>query len=207
MSKLWSQTLHSSTILTGKNYLNHSLCTHLLHPYHLRHLCHCLHCWQGHRINPISAPVFGWIKIELFIMSGLPMTHGLRVFDVLEPKFTPSSLSCAWNWPPKLGSEGCVYNLKKLHYASAWKSGIGFPLVRHRYNSCDLGKNAMLSAQLYTLCFQALWSSGPENYNIVRSYEHYTLQSKSKRNIQNKILNFHSWLVKGWQLWTQSDTL
>ena len=119
-------------------------------------------------------------------MSGLPMTHGLRVFDVLEPNFTPSSLSCAWNWPPKLGSEGCVYFLKKLHYASAWKSGIGFPLVRHRYNSCDLGKNAMLSAQLYTLCFQALWSSGSENY-IVRNLQSKSIRLQSKSNITFKI--------------------
>ena len=28
---------------------------------------------------------------------GLPVTRGLRVFDELEPKFTPSSLSSAWN--------------------------------------------------------------------------------------------------------------
>ena len=36
------------------------------------------------------------------------------------------------------------------------KSGNGLPLVRHGYHSCDLGKSAMLSAQLYVLCFQAL---------------------------------------------------
>ena len=35
---------------------------------------------------------------------------------------------------------------------------------------------------------------------IVRSRVYYTLQSKSKFCIQNKILNLHSWLVKGWQL-------
>ena len=57
------------------------------------------------------------------------------------------------------------------------KVGTVFPLVRHRYHSCDLGKSAMLSAQLYTLCFQALWSSGSKNYNIVRSRVHYTLQN------------------------------
>ena len=64
------------------------------------------------------------------------------------------------------------------------------------------------SCQLsYTLCFQALWSSGSENYTIVKSCVHYTLRSKSRYYIQNKILSLHSWLVKGWQLWTQSDTL
>ena len=31
---------------------------------------------------------------------------------------------------------------------------------------CDLCSSAMLSAQLYTLRFQALWISGSENYNI-----------------------------------------
>ena len=63
---------------------------------------------------------------------------------------------------------------KILHYASAWKSGNGFPLIRHRHHSCD-----HLSAQLYILCFQALWSSGSENYNIVRSHVHYTLHSRN----------------------------
>ena len=90
---------------------------------------------------------------------------------------------------------------KVLNYVSAWKSGNSFPLIRHRYHSCDLGKSSMLSAQFYTLCIQALWSD--ENYNIVRS----RVQSKSKYYIQNKILSLHSWLVKGWQLWTQIDTL
>ena len=104
---------------------------------------------------------------------------------------------------------GCLLSII-LYYASAWKSGNGFPFIRHWYHSCDLGKSAMLSAQLYTLCglcFQTLWSSGSENYNIVRGCVHYTLQSKSKYYIQNKILSLPSWLVKGWQLWTQSDTL
>ena len=78
-----------------------------------------------------------------------------------------------------------------LHCASAWKSGNSFPLVRHRYHSCDLGKNAMMSAQLYTPCFQALWSSGSENYNIVRSHVHYIIRSKYKYHIQNKILSLH----------------
>ena len=42
---------------------------------------------------------------------------------------------------------------------------------------------------------------------IVRSRVHYTLRSKSKYYIQNTILSLQSWLVKGWQLLTQSDTL
>ena len=33
------------------------------------------------------------------------------------------------------------------------------------------------------------------------------LQLKSKYYIQNKVLSINSKLVKGWQLWTQSDTL
>ena len=44
-------------------------------------------------------------------------------------------------------------------------------------------------------------------YNIVRSRVHYTLQSKSRYYIQNKIFCLQSRLVKGWQLRTQSDTL
>ena len=40
--------------------------------------------------------------------------------------------------------------------ASARKRGNGFPLLRHRHHSCDHGNGAMLSAQLCTLCFQAL---------------------------------------------------
>ena len=80
---------------------------------------------------------------------------------------------------------------------------------QHGYNpySCDLGKSAMLTAQLYTPYFRASCSSGSENYNIVGSRVHYTLQSKSTYYIQNKILSLHSWLVKGWQLWIQSVTL
>ena len=35
---------------------------------------------------------------------------------------------------------------------------------------------------------------------IVRSCVHYTLQSKPKYYIQNKILSLNSWLVKSWQL-------
>ena len=30
-----------------------------------------------------------FIIADLFIRSGLPMTHGLHIFDALEPKFTP----------------------------------------------------------------------------------------------------------------------
>ena len=44
--------------------------------------------------------------------TGLPMTHGLHVFDALEQKSPPLSLSCAWNWPSKLASKRCVYSLK-----------------------------------------------------------------------------------------------
>ena len=79
---------------------------------------------------------------------------------------------------------------KILHFASAWKSGNGFPLIRHRYHSCDLGKSVMLSAQLYTLCFPALWCSGSENYNIVRNRVHYTVPSESKYYIQMRFWVF-----------------
>ena len=58
----------------------------------------------------------------------------------------------------------------------------------------------------YTPRFQTLLSSA-ENYSIARSHVHYTLQSKSKYYIQYNIQSLHSWLVKGWQLSTQSDTL
>ena len=60
----------------------------------------------------------------------LPVKHSLHIFDSLEPKFTPSSLSCAWNWPSKFASEGCVHPLKLCtdYCASAWKSGSSFPL-------------------------------------------------------------------------------
>ena len=43
---------------------------------------------------------------------GLPMTNRLRVFDTLELNSSPLSFPCAWNWPSKLASEGCVYFLK-----------------------------------------------------------------------------------------------
>ena len=88
-----------------------------------------------------------------------------------------------------------------MYYASAWKSGNGFPLIIHGYHSCNLGSSAMLSVQLYTPCFQTLWSSGSENYNEKLLYS------------QNPSATFkmrfwvHSKLVKGCQFWTQSDTL
>ena len=44
-----------------------------------------------------------------------------------------------WQW-------GVCSRYKIFHYASAWKSGNSFPLIRH---SCNLGSSAMLSAQLY----------------------------------------------------------
>ena len=113
-------------------------------------------------------------------LTGLPMMHGLRIFDALELKFTPLKSALCVELTLEIGKWGVCLLSKILHYVSAWKSGNGFPLVRHRYHSCDLGKSTMLSAQLYTLCFEALWSSGSETYNIMRSHVHYTLQSKSK---------------------------
>ena len=90
------------------------------------------------------------------------MMHGLRVSDVLKPKFTPFKfvlcVELTLNWLVR----GVLLS-KILHYASAWKGGNGFPLIRHKHHSCDLGKSAMPSAQLYTLCFQALWCSDSEN--------------------------------------------
>ena len=59
---------------------------------------------------------------------GSPMMHGLRVFDALEPEFTPSSLSCGWNWPSKLASEGCVYSLKFCTRGQPEKVGMVSPL-------------------------------------------------------------------------------
>ena len=94
------------------------------------------------------------------------------------------------NWPARV----CLLS-KISHYTSAWKSGNGFLLVRHRYHSYDLGSSAMLSAQLYTLCFQTL-SFGSENSNV-RSHVHYTSRSKSKYYIKIKIPSLPSWLVKG----------
>ena len=76
---------------------------------------------------------------------------------------SPSSLWCAWSWPSKLASEGCVYSLKLRTMRQ-----LGSPLSETgtTQHGCDLGNSAMLSAQLYTLQFQAHWSSGSENYNI-----------------------------------------
>ena len=78
-------------------------------------------------------------------------------------KLHPLRLYCAWNWPSKFPSEGCVYSRKFCTVRQTEKSGNSSPLVRHWYHSCDLGSSAMLSAQLYTLYFQALWISGSEN--------------------------------------------
>ena len=43
---------------------------------------------------------------------GLPMTHSLHIFEALELKFTPSTLSSAWSWPSKFASEGYIHSLK-----------------------------------------------------------------------------------------------
>ena len=59
----------------------------------------------------IQESVFLIIEVGLGSLASLPMTHGLRIFGVLEPKFS-SFRSCAWNGPSKLASEGCVYFLK-----------------------------------------------------------------------------------------------
>ena len=157
------------------------------------------------RIHQIGTVFLRFISLtywQTFCAFPLGITQGSQwcticASDALEPKFTLFKF-VLWNWPSKLASEGCLLS-KVLNYVSAWKSGNSFPLIRHRYHSCDLGKSSMLSAQFYTLCIQALWSD--ENYNIVRS----RVQSKSKYYIQNKILSLHSWLVKGWQLVIQSD--
>ena len=150
--------------------------------------CHHHHCHAYHHRAPNDTPFARLWRTRTEI-------HPLQVCPVrgIDPL----------NWPVR-----DVSLLSKiLHSASVWKSGNEFLLARQRQHSCDLGKSVMLSAQLFTLCFQPLWSSGSENYNIVRICVHYTLQSKSKYYIQNKILSLHSGLVKGWQLWTQSDTL
>ena len=113
-------------------------------------------------------------------ITGLPMTHRLRVFDALEPKFTPFKFVLCVELTLWIGQWGLGQPSKILHY--------GLPLLRHRHHSCDLGKSAMLSARLYNPCFHALWISGSGNYNIVRCRMHNTLLSKSKYYIQNNIL-------------------
>ena len=94
-------------------------------------------------VEPSSSPI--WLSWQFRGIPGLPM-HSLPVFDALEPKFTPLSLSCAWNWPSKLASGGCVYFLKFCTVHQPEKVE-GFPLVRLWYHLCDhFGKCAMLSA-------------------------------------------------------------
>ena len=78
-------------------------------------------------------------------VSGLPVMHSLRIFNVLEPKFTPFKFVLCVELTLWIGQWGLGQPSKILHY--------GLPLLRHRHHSCDLGKSAMLSARLYNPCF------------------------------------------------------
>ena len=101
----------------------------------------------------------------------------------------PFSLPCACSWPSKLASERCVHSLKlwtvRQPKTKKWDPQ-PFPSClcvdqfitpKHQTRAdshhsgtgttqcgCDFGSSTMLLAQLYTLQFQALWSSGFENY-------------------------------------------
>ena len=74
----------------------------------------------------IQESVFLIIEVGLGSLASLPMTHGLRIFGVLEPKFS-SFRSCAWNGPSKLASEGCVYFLKLCTMCQPEKMGTVSP--------------------------------------------------------------------------------
>ena len=70
-----------------------------------------------------------------------------------------------------------------------------FPLIRHRYRSCDLGQSPWCQlSYVFKHCDLLVLKI------IILCKVHYTSQSKSKYYIKNKILSLHSWLVKGWQV-------
>ena len=141
------------------------------------------------RIHQIGTVFLRFISLtywQTFCAFPLGITQGSQwcticASDALEPKFTLFKF-VLWNWPSKLASEGCVYFLKFWTMCQPEKVGTVSP-SSDTSTPRDLSSSAMLSAQSYTLCFQELWSSGSENYNIVRRCVHYT-QSKSKYCIQ-----------------------
>ena len=102
----------------------------------------------------------------------------------------PSRLPCAWNWPSKLASEGCVYSLKFCAMLQPKKVGMVSPLSDT--HSCDLGSSAMLSAQLYTPYFQALWSSGSK-INIMRSITRYSQNPNTTFKIRFWVFTHGLW--------------
>ena len=60
---------------------------------------------------------------KFWALRGLSMMRSLRVSDALEPKLTPSSLSCAWSWPSEVANEEHVSPSKTSYSALAWKMG------------------------------------------------------------------------------------
>ena len=125
----------------------------------------------------------------------LPMTHSLRVFDALEPKFIPFKFVLCVELTLWFGEWGVCLLSESLYYASGWKSGNSFPLVRHRYHSCDLGSGAMLSAQLYTLGFQACDHLVLKNYQISVMKKNWRLTIK-KGSFTNVTVKAWSWKFK-----------
>ena len=59
-------------------------------------------------------------------LSGLPMTHSLHVFDTLELKSPPSSLSCACSWHSKFATYGWFYSLELCTAPQLEKMGTFF---------------------------------------------------------------------------------
>ena len=91
--------------------------------------------------------------------TGLPIMHGLHVLDALEP---PQVYLVHRVDPLNLLARGVfiLSNFTPCISLNKWESGNVFPppsldagTIQH---GCDLGSSAMLSAQLCTLCSQAL---------------------------------------------------
>ena len=57
--------------------------------------------------------------------TGLPMMHGLHVFEALEQKFIPFRfVLCVKSWPSKLASEGYVHSLKLCTVCQSQRVGM-----------------------------------------------------------------------------------
>ena len=84
------------------------------------------------------------------------------------------------------------------------KVGTVFPLSYTGTTHVTVVAVPCCQLSLYTLCFQTLWSSGSENYNIVRSRVHYILQSKYSQN-PNTTFKIRLWVFPH-GLWRASSS-
>ena len=135
-------------------------------------------------------------------LAGLPVTHGfmclLHVRNEIHPlQDCPMCGVDSKNW--LLRSVFTLLNFvllsETLCYTTAWKSGNVSPSLDTgtTQRGCDLGRNDMLLAQLYTLHFQALWFAGSENKNTECQI------CVMKRNWKSRIL-LQTVTAKAWSL-------